>query len=263
MAKTRRAIYRKYARIAAVQKLLLSIGPPLLRMWMGSVRVTAILHCPSALPMPISNQRGYIFAGWHESMLLTAYRWAKYRPYTIISNSNDGDLASRMAIRMGRQVARGSSSKGAIAGLWDVLDELKKHDQSHFFVTADGPRGPWRQFKSGAIYLASKTGRRLVLAGVAYDRPWRVRSWDHFVLPRPFSTACVVIGKPIEIPHDVNRKNIDHHQRYIQTQIDRLQGEADARIAGLNGTTTEPIGLPINDDASGESPPNQGMSGAA
>ena len=230
---------------------------------MGSIRVTAILHCPSALPMPRWNKRGYIFAGWHESLLLTAHRWAKYRPFTIISNSNDGDLASRMAIRLGWRVARGSSSKRAIAGLWNVLDELHKHDQSHFFVTADGPRGPWRQFKTGAIYLASKTGRRLVLAGVAFERPWRTRSWDRLVLPRPFSSACVVVGKPIEIPGDVNRTNIDDHQRSIQAQIDQLQAEADARIADLSGATTGRIDMRTDNDASEESPPNQGISGAA
>ena len=59
----------------------------------------------------------------------------------------------------------------------------------HLTITPDGPRGPRRHMAPGPIYLASKLGLPLVLMGYAYDRPWRLHSWDRFAIPRPGSRA--------------------------------------------------------------------------
>ena len=51
----------------------------------------------------------------------------------------------------------------------------------------DGPRGPRRQVQIGLIMLASRTALPIILVGVGYSRCWRLKSWDGFFLPKPFS----------------------------------------------------------------------------
>jgi hypothetical protein len=58
--------------------------------------------------------------------------------------------------------------------------------------TADGPRGPARVVKPGPVQLAELTGAAWVGCFHAEaERAWRLRSWDGFVVPKPFSRVTV------------------------------------------------------------------------
>jgi lysophospholipid acyltransferase (LPLAT)-like uncharacterized protein len=41
--------------------------------------------------------------------------------------------------------------------------------------------------KPGALIVARRTQTRVALVGIDFESSWRVRSWDGFYLPRPFS----------------------------------------------------------------------------
>ena len=51
--------------------------------------------------------------------------------------------------------------------------------------------------KDGVLYVAARTGRRIVPIGVGASRAWILRSWDRFRVPRPFARICVKHGAPI------------------------------------------------------------------
>jgi lysophospholipid acyltransferase (LPLAT)-like uncharacterized protein len=74
--------------------------------------------------------------------------------------------------------------------------------------TADGPRGPVFVAKAGAAQLANSVGG-ITPEGVPTgswvgcfyalpDRAWQLRSWDRFLIPKPFSR--VVLTWPTHIP---------------------------------------------------------------
>src|SRR5436190_464721 len=94
----------------------------------------------------------------------------------------------------------------AFAGAWiirgwigTVRQMLRVGRKSHLAITPDGPRGPRRQVQPGLLYLAARTGLPIVPVGIGYDRPWRMRSWDRFAVPRPWTRATCVTTEPIHV----------------------------------------------------------------
>ena len=78
-------------------------------------------------------------------------------------------------------------------------------------ITPDGPRGPRREFQAGAVFLASRTGMPLVPMCVAYDRPWRMASWDKLAIPRPFSRVVICLARALPVPDRANKESLQAH----------------------------------------------------
>ncbi|NLA09484.1 MAG: DUF374 domain-containing protein, partial [Microbacteriaceae bacterium] len=95
------------------------------------------------------------------------------------------------------RVVRGSTRRGGASALRQLLDQ---GELTHLAITPDGPRGPRRTLAQGAVYLASKLQMPLVALGMGFDRPWRVKSWDRFAIPRPGSRARAILSPEIHVP---------------------------------------------------------------
>lgn len=102
----------------------------------------------------------YIIAFWHEHvamMLHSAYR----RPIRVlVSQSRDGELIAGVISLYGAEVGRGSSTRGATAGLRDVIRGARQG--ANVVFTPDGPKGPRRIAKEGVIYAAQATALPIV-----------------------------------------------------------------------------------------------------
>ena len=107
------------------------------------------------------------------------------QPGHAASRHRDAEILSRIAQQMGFEFVRGSSKRGGVTAMRELL---RKSRQMNLAITPDGPRGPRRRHGPGPIFLASKLGLPIVLMGFGYDRPWRVKgAWDKFAIPRPYS----------------------------------------------------------------------------
>ena len=151
-----------------------------------------------------------VFAFWHRSLLACAHRFRNLDIAILISSSFDGELIARTVERLGFRAIRGSSSRGGAAGLRNMqLAYLEGHRCA---FTADGPRGPAFRAKPGVMHLASSVGGLPRLGpdavqtpgtwvGCFYalpDRAWELRSWDRFLIPKPFTR--VVLAWPKHVP---------------------------------------------------------------
>ncbi len=104
--------------------------------------------------------------------------------------------------RLGFVAVRGSSSRGGAAGLKGMAEAYAAGHRCAF--TADGPRGPARVAKAGPVQLAELTGAAWIGAYHAQpDRLWRLKSWDGFMIPKPFAT--VTFGWPEHVPPELGR----------------------------------------------------------
>src|SRR6267143_1114133 len=114
-----------------------------------------------------------------------------------LAYSASADFIWLQEIFFGFDVVRGSSSRiGAAAGL-ELSNVLSSgHD---VLITPDGPRGPAYALGPGIIFLAQKTGAPVVPVNMEYSSCWRVKSWDRFIIPRPFSKVRVIIGQPQQV----------------------------------------------------------------
>jgi lysophospholipid acyltransferase (LPLAT)-like uncharacterized protein len=142
-------------------------------------------------------------ASWHDRVGLLAYIYERYlrdRPaYAFISLSRDGQFIADVAARFGVKAVRGSSSrKGSRAALSAV--RVARDPGADLVITPDGPRGPRHEIQPGLLRLAQTTQRPIV--AVSYELGWkfRLKSWDRFQVPLPFSTCRLVTRGPISVP---------------------------------------------------------------
>jgi lysophospholipid acyltransferase (LPLAT)-like uncharacterized protein len=148
---------------------------------------------------PVSEN--YIGALWHNRLLifpLVLRRFFSNRHgAALISASRDGDLLSDAIRRFDYDVVRGSSSRLGATALLQLGDVLARHGD--VVITPDGPRGPAYELGPGIIFLAQKTGAAVLPINMEYSSCWRVKSWDRFIIPRPFSKVRLIIDRPERI----------------------------------------------------------------
>jgi lysophospholipid acyltransferase (LPLAT)-like uncharacterized protein len=147
-----------------------------------------------------------VFAFWHRSLLACADRFRKLDIAILISGSFDGQLIARTVELLGFTAIQGSSSRGGVAGLRNMQLAYAAGHRCAF--AADGPRGPVFVAKPGAAQLANSIGGEPgdpkppgTWVGCFYalpDRAWELKSWDRFLIPKPFSR--VVLIWPRHIP---------------------------------------------------------------
>jgi lysophospholipid acyltransferase (LPLAT)-like uncharacterized protein len=61
-------------------------------------------------------------------------------------------------------------------------------------ITPDGPRGPARSFAPGALVVAHRSGAPILPTAASASSAWRLKSWDSFLIPRPFARVSVSYG---------------------------------------------------------------------
>jgi len=146
------------------------------------------------IPTLRARKQPFIFAFWHGQMLPLLWVHRREGVRIVISSHRDGEIVAGIAERLGHRTIRGSSSRGAARALLSIVRELE--DGVEVAMTPDGPRGPARKFAGGALIAAQRVGVPIVGIGVAASRAWRLKSWDRFMIPKPFSRVNVVYTVP-------------------------------------------------------------------
>jgi lysophospholipid acyltransferase (LPLAT)-like uncharacterized protein len=190
------------------QRIALALVPPLAVLLIRLLGMT-LRYQDRAEPgvMPGYKIPGpVVFAFWHRSLLACAHRFRNLDIAILISTSFDGELIARTVELLGFKAVRGSSSRGGAAGLRNMQVAYAEGHRCAF--TADGPRGPVFIAKPGTAQLANSVGPMTAegnpsgtWVGCFYalpERAWELRSWDRFLIPKPFSR--VVLTWPAHVP---------------------------------------------------------------
>ena len=177
---------------------LIAFGFRLLQLWARTLRYQ-IDDRANVLGKPVAGN--YIAALWHNRLLLISFVLNKFFPDRpgagLISASRDGDLIADVTQRFGFDVVRGSSSRMGASALLELSEILASGRD--VLLTPDGPRGPVYELGPGIIFLAQKSGAAVLPMNMEYSNCWRVKSWDRFIMPRPFAKVRVIIGPPQQI----------------------------------------------------------------
>ncbi len=146
------------------------------------------------------SRRHFILAFWHRHLLLMRYAYRGDLMTVLISRSRDGELIGQTMNRLGIASARGSSSRGAVAGLRELLRAARSG--SDLGITPDGPRGPTERVQAGVVVAAALTGLPVVPVAIEATRARVLASWDRFLVPLPGGRVQIVYGRPLEVPRD-------------------------------------------------------------
>ena len=102
-------------------------------------------------------------AFWH-GRILSGTLYFQRRGIVVITSENfDGEWIARIIERFGFGTARGSSSRGGLRAMLQLVRDMEKGKPAAF--TLDGPRGPARVAQPGAIWLARATGLPIAFSG--------------------------------------------------------------------------------------------------
>jgi len=195
------------------------------RHWMGTLDYKVAYYDPAIDPALPECQGQKIYLFWHEYILFPFFLRGHCNLAMLLSRHRDAEILSRAARHMGFEIVRGSTRRGGVAAIRELL---RKSRSMHLTITPDGPRGPRRRMAMGSVYLASKLGLPLVLMGFGYDRPRRVKTWDRFAIPRLGSRARCVTSPEIRVPPDLDRKGLDCFRGSLERMLTRLTLEAEA-----------------------------------
>jgi lysophospholipid acyltransferase (LPLAT)-like uncharacterized protein len=193
---------------------------------------------PNVLPGQHDNPDRFIYATWHEHLLLPTVRHGHPNSAVLISGHADGQLLGSLIGAVGMGMVVGSSTRGGVEAVRQIV--RPDFPWKHLSVTPDGPRGPRREVQPGVVFVASRTGMKIVPLAAGFHKPWRLKSWDRFAIPRPFSRGRCVFGEPIAVPPNLRSAALEEYRRQVQAAMDRTS-EAAERWADT-GRLTLPAG---------------------
>lgn len=204
------------------------------RGWMRTLDYRAAFYDETVDPVRRDFQGPKIFIFWHEYILFPLYLRGHCDLAMLLSRHRDAEVLSHVAHHMGFSCIRGSTARG---GATAVREMFRACENLNLAITPDGPRGPRRTLAQGPIYLASKLGLPIVAMGLAYDRPWRLNSWDRFAIPRLGSRARAIVSPQLEIPPDLDRAGVEYYRQRVEGTLNCLSEEAEAWA--MSGTRRE------------------------
>lgn len=189
------------------------------------VRVLGAEHIDRAREQAQETDTRIAWAFWHgrQSVLLDRHR---RDPVVILASlSADGEIQAALLKRFGYAVTRGSSSRGGVRGLINMIRAARMGYEPGFAV--DGPKGPRHEVKPGVVLLARKLSTLIVPATAAATPAWFIRSWDRTMIPRPFGRAVIVYGDPVRVPGDADDDTIEACRKQLEDELRRITAVAD------------------------------------
>jgi lysophospholipid acyltransferase (LPLAT)-like uncharacterized protein len=173
---------------------------------------------------PLIGGRGagaVIFCFWHQCVLPCAVYYRTTGATILISRSFDGELITRILELFGFHAVRGSSSRGAREGLLGLKQVIESGTPAIF--TADGPRGPIYQTKMGPIKLAQMTGARIGSFHLQPEHAWAMKSWDRFLIPKPFTRICVSWARWTYVSADLPPEDFEPMREQLNAALERAR----------------------------------------
>lgn len=194
---------------------LIALGFRLLQIWAHTLRYKIKDHA-GVIGKPVNEN--FIGALWHNRLLIFPFVLRRYfsnrHGAALISASRDGDLLADAIKRFGYDVVRGSSSRLGATAILQLSDALASGRD--VVITPDGPRGPAYELGPGIIFLAQKSGAAVVPVNMEYSSCWRLKSWDRFILPRPFAKVHVIIGSPHQVELSETPEQFEAERQRLQ-----------------------------------------------
>lgn len=169
-----------------------------------------------------------IFTFWHNRILAITVAHMRLYPKdrkgvaVLTSPSRDGEILAQLMACFRMSAIRGSSSRRGARALHECVDWL--NSGADLAVTPDGPKGPRYKLGPGLILLAQKTNARILPMHVKFSRAVRIKSWDEFRIPLPFSRVDITMAPYETIPATPTEEAFEAERLRVETL---LKNEAD------------------------------------
>lgn len=200
-------------------RLVVRLGALLLRALASTWRMRS--HDDAGFRAARAADSRVIFTLWHGELLPLLWQHRGENVAIVISEHRDGEIVAQIAESLGYATVRGSSSKSGSRALIGLMREIDAGRDGA--ITPDGPRGPAHVFAPGVAVAAQRTGALMQPIRARASHAWRLRSWDRFVIPKPFARVDVYYGEPERVVADSPRAAAEQAPR-LQALLDAVPG---------------------------------------
>lgn len=198
-------------------RFLVSLGYQLFRLWAWTLR----FELDDRGGLVGAPRKPFIGAVWHNRLFLFPYVIRRFLPEVrgsaLISASRDGAIMADFVSRFGFGAVRGSSSRRGAAAMLQLADVLAAGNETA--IVPDGPRGPAYVVGPGIVFLAQKSGVDIVPINLEFERCWRMKSWDRFILPKPFSKVRVIFGGRYSVPPTATDEEFEAERKRLEATL--------------------------------------------
>ena len=174
----------------------------------------------------------FLFAFWHGRLMTGTFLFfnkkIKMNCYVLTSLHRDGRAIAAAMGHFGAKVIGGSSKRGGVGAALGIIKTLKQ-DSVLMAMAPDG-RKPGYKMTKGLVSLAKESRRPIFLSSFSVKRGKIFKTWDRFLLPRPFNTGIVKVSGPIYIPADLDDEGIEAWRRELEHRLIELTAETDRRV---------------------------------
>ncbi len=178
-----------------------------------------------------------VYAFWHSRLLILAFSHRRRDALTMVSESKDGELIARPLQRLGFVPVRGSSSRSGLKALFRMVKGISEGREGS--LTPDGPRGPCQRAQIGTILIAQRAAVPIMPIVASAEKCWRLKSWDRFMIPKPFSRIVIIHGEPIYVPRKSSEDELEAKRLELENVLNAITEKADhffdkSCIAGIS-----------------------------
>ena len=180
------------------------------------------------------TQKPFIPCYWHQHHFFCTWYMRQlikrgHKIGFLISPSVDGEIPARLAQDWGGVVIRGSTTRTGAQAMRDMYNVVVKQGISPV-STSDGPTGPLHVFKIGDILLSQFTQAPLLPLSYAASRAWYLKSWDRFIIPKPFARIVITIGAPLSVPKGLMAEDLEPYRQQMQNTLRELTQTAETLV---------------------------------
>jgi len=196
-----------------------------------SIFATLRLKCENLDRATPSDEHGVILVSWHGRSMIPAMVFRNRGYWALISLSRDGELQNNIFSRCGFKIIRGSTGRGGVRGALQMARRVQEGGVLTF--TPDGPRGPTHKVQPGVILMAQKSGAPIIPIGVSASSRWLIKSWDSYMIAKPFARASMILGDPIYVPPKITDQERTELCERLEIAINTLEREAERQCGHL------------------------------
>ena len=178
----------------------------------------------------INSSKPVMVCVWHGRMIFPSWylRLITTNLYAIAGRHNDAEIMARILSQWRYGLIRGSTRKGGKAVVQKMAEVFK--NTGIVAVTNDGPKGPPRIAKAGSTGVALKYKVQIITITGSATKYWQMKSWDRFMLPKPFGTIQLIVSPPLDFskkPETSNKevKLLSDFMNQYQDEADKLTGK--------------------------------------
>jgi lysophospholipid acyltransferase (LPLAT)-like uncharacterized protein len=166
-----------------------------------------------------------IGAFWHGRLLMMPHVYKGHQLSFLVSSHRDGQVVGRALKRFGFHAILGSTTRKGFSAFKQMVRAFQ--NGSDIAITPDGPRGPRESVQIGVIELAKLAERPIVPLSFSASRRKILKTWDHFLLPYPFSKGVFIWGEPILVDPNGDRAHLEERRALLEKRLNELTERAD------------------------------------